>query len=258
MQDSIGSNRQVCDAAGSIVRSVSFDSFGQSSESLGTIDNDFQYANYYKHERSSFYLATNRAYSASLSRWMNRDPIAERGGINLFKYVNNSPTNFSDPSGLSGVGAAAGAFIETSTEAGAEVGAIAGSSFGPEGTLTGAGIGAVTGFVISVTITGAIIYAAIKDSQKPKPYEIGPHNKCPEYEDCLKGDLDCCDQNYFRCLHRCQYSFGSWRPAGGRHMGMLKRCRQLCKAYHSECMGSDFFPGSQFDNAWNATWQDVE
>jgi len=33
--------------------------------------------------------------------WLNRDPIGERGGINLYDYVGNNPVNFVDPFGLS-------------------------------------------------------------------------------------------------------------------------------------------------------------
>ena len=35
-------------------------------------------------------------------RWLNRDPIAEQGGINLFAYVGNNPVNKVDPLGLEG------------------------------------------------------------------------------------------------------------------------------------------------------------
>jgi hypothetical protein len=34
--------------------------------------------------------------------WLNRDPIAEAGGIDLYKFVGNSPINWIDPFGLEG------------------------------------------------------------------------------------------------------------------------------------------------------------
>ena len=40
-----------------------------------------------------------RYYSASLGRWINRDPIAEDGGINLYAFVINSPPNQIDTLG---------------------------------------------------------------------------------------------------------------------------------------------------------------
>jgi RHS repeat-associated protein len=41
-----------------------------------------------------------RFYSPSWQRWLNRDPIGERGGPNLFAFSNNSPLNSLDPFGL--------------------------------------------------------------------------------------------------------------------------------------------------------------
>jgi RHS repeat-associated protein len=40
-----------------------------------------------------------RGYNASLGRWLNRDPIGEVGGLNLYAYVNNNPLDSSDPTG---------------------------------------------------------------------------------------------------------------------------------------------------------------
>ena len=42
-----------------------------------------------------------RWYSASLGRWLNRDPIGERGGLNLYGFVGNSPLGRVDVLGLS-------------------------------------------------------------------------------------------------------------------------------------------------------------
>ena len=41
-----------------------------------------------------------RFYSAGLGRWINRDPIAETGGVNLYAMVGNNPINALDPYGL--------------------------------------------------------------------------------------------------------------------------------------------------------------
>jgi uncharacterized protein RhaS with RHS repeats len=35
-----------------------------------------------------------------LELWPNHDPIGERGGINLYSYVGNSPLRYADPLGL--------------------------------------------------------------------------------------------------------------------------------------------------------------
>jgi RHS repeat-associated protein len=41
-----------------------------------------------------------RVYDADLGRWLSRDPIGERGGLNLFGFVGNSPVIFWDILGL--------------------------------------------------------------------------------------------------------------------------------------------------------------
>ena len=40
-----------------------------------------------------------RFYDPILQRWPNRDPIGERGGINLYGHVGNDPVNWIDPDG---------------------------------------------------------------------------------------------------------------------------------------------------------------
>jgi RHS repeat-associated protein len=44
-----------------------------------------------------------RWYHPNLQRWLNRDPVEEDGGINLFRFVQNSPMNKIDALGLSSV-----------------------------------------------------------------------------------------------------------------------------------------------------------
>jgi len=42
-------------------------------------------------------------YDPGVQRWIVRDPIGQRGGINLHTYVRNAPVNLVDPFGLSWV-----------------------------------------------------------------------------------------------------------------------------------------------------------
>jgi uncharacterized protein RhaS with RHS repeats len=42
----------------------------------------------------------HRAYDPTHARWLNRDPIGEAGGVNLYGYVGGDPTTLTDPSGL--------------------------------------------------------------------------------------------------------------------------------------------------------------
>jgi hypothetical protein len=40
-----------------------------------------------------------RAYDPSTGRWLSRDPIGEKGGLNLYGYVGNNPIRLVDPFG---------------------------------------------------------------------------------------------------------------------------------------------------------------
>jgi RHS repeat-associated protein len=51
------------------------------------------------HVSSGMYYYGYRFYDPNLQRWLNRDPIEEKGGINLFGFVNNSPLYYFDAFG---------------------------------------------------------------------------------------------------------------------------------------------------------------
>ena len=55
---------------------------------------------YYHHEASGLELALYRAYDAELGRWISEDPLGEEGGLNLYGFVGNGPTNLIDLLGL--------------------------------------------------------------------------------------------------------------------------------------------------------------
>jgi RHS repeat-associated protein len=49
---------------------------------------------------TGFYYYRWRYYDADMGRLIGRDPIGYSGGINLYEYVGDNPTNATDPSGL--------------------------------------------------------------------------------------------------------------------------------------------------------------
>nr|WP_318035792.1 RHS repeat-associated core domain-containing protein [Ralstonia pseudosolanacearum] len=52
------------------------------------------------HAASGMYLTLFRAYDPGTGRWVSRDPIGERGGINLYSYVAGNPVTRTDKIGL--------------------------------------------------------------------------------------------------------------------------------------------------------------
>lgn len=98
--DHLGSVREVTDSSGTIQAQYGYDPYGQITNVQGTTDSDFGYARLYRHQASGLNLAAARAYSASLGRFLNRDPIEESGGSNLYAYAANNAISLTDPSGL--------------------------------------------------------------------------------------------------------------------------------------------------------------
>jgi len=104
-RDHLGSIREMTDSAGALVARYEYDPFGRRSANLitsGAVEADFGYTGHYFHAPSGLHLAVYRAYDADTGRWLNRDPLGEAGGINLYQYVANNPLGSTDLLGLQG------------------------------------------------------------------------------------------------------------------------------------------------------------
>jgi RHS repeat-associated protein len=89
----------VSNTSGTEVASITYDPSGRPATLLSTFTPDFGFAGLYVHQASGLNLAMRRAYKPNLGRWLNRDPLEEQGGINLYEYSINSPVNWVDPAG---------------------------------------------------------------------------------------------------------------------------------------------------------------
>jgi RHS repeat-associated protein len=80
-----------------------YDPYGRQLASSGTLAN----ANTYRFSSKELMVASGlyyygyRFYDPNTQRWLNRDPIQESGGINLYGFSHNNPTDLVDPLGLS-------------------------------------------------------------------------------------------------------------------------------------------------------------
>ncbi|MEM1296276.1 MAG: RHS repeat-associated core domain-containing protein, partial [Verrucomicrobiota bacterium] len=61
---------------------------------------DFAFHGQFLDEETGWYDYGYRYYSPAIGRWLTRDPIQERGGVNLYGIVGNSAINRSDVLGL--------------------------------------------------------------------------------------------------------------------------------------------------------------
>jgi RHS repeat-associated protein len=64
--------------------------------------NPLRFSTKYADEETDFIYYGYRFYNPSTGRWPNRDPIAEKGGLNLYAVVRNAPTGSVDGRGLFG------------------------------------------------------------------------------------------------------------------------------------------------------------
>ena len=102
-RDHLGSIRELTDAAGALRARYAYDPYGRRTANQITtnaVEADFAFTGHYFHNPSSLPRALFRAYDPELGRWLSRDPIGERGGMNLHGYVHNRPVQFRDPRGL--------------------------------------------------------------------------------------------------------------------------------------------------------------
>jgi RHS repeat-associated protein len=100
LYDGKGNVTAITDASGTVVATYSYDPFGVLMEKTGTLDQPFRFSTKRYDEDTGLSYYGYRFYSASLGRWITRDPLGEAGGINLYGFVGNNAVNWIDPLGL--------------------------------------------------------------------------------------------------------------------------------------------------------------
>jgi RHS repeat-associated protein len=116
LRDVLGSTVALTDASGNLVRSFTYDPFGNTA-ATGTGATPFQYTGR-ENDGTGLYYYRARYYSPALQRFISEDPLGPSSFDNLYAYSLNSPLNLVDPHGTCGSGSDYG----QSTGAGAGVG----------------------------------------------------------------------------------------------------------------------------------------
>lgn len=121
LRDHLGNVREVVDAAGAVRARYDYDPFGRRTRTAGDLDFDRGFTGHFHHAPSGLVFAPLRMYDPRLGRWLSRDPIRERGGVNLYRYVGNNPVNQTDPLGLFAIQVGVGGGFTAALTGGGEV-----------------------------------------------------------------------------------------------------------------------------------------
>lgn len=138
--DHLSSIREVTNTLGAVDSEIIYDCYGRGELIKGNFVPDFQFTGLLYHDRSGLIVALRRFLNPVTGTWLSREPDEEVEGVNLYRYVENNPVNYRDPSGrfavvlglapyapyLAGAAYAAAAYL--AHEIGGRLGTLVGSS----------------------------------------------------------------------------------------------------------------------------------
>ena len=99
--DNNGNITKYIDESGNVVAAYEYDDFGRLISAMGPMADFFRHrfsTKYFDPETGLYYYGY-RFYSPALMRWLNRDPIGEEGGLNLYCYCQNNSVKYFDAIG---------------------------------------------------------------------------------------------------------------------------------------------------------------
>jgi RHS repeat-associated protein len=102
LADHQGTIRQIVDGSGILLNQISYDSFGNiTNQSNASVTFRFGYTGREFDSETGQYYYRSRYYDPKVGRFISEDGLGfGAGDTNLSRYVFNSPTNFTDPSGM--------------------------------------------------------------------------------------------------------------------------------------------------------------
>ena len=98
--DRLGSVWRITDSTQTPVRSYVYGPTGLFLSTGGTLPNIYTFTGREWDTPMEVYYYRARHLDAGLGRFLQRDPIGDKGGFNLYVYADNAPLNWIDPLGL--------------------------------------------------------------------------------------------------------------------------------------------------------------
>jgi RHS repeat-associated protein len=100
LYDGKGNVTTIVDSSQSVVATYQYNAFGRLMHTTGTLDQPYQFSTKRYDTGTGLNYYGYRFYSPVIERWLNRDPLGEAGGINLYGFVGGDPVNGVDPWGF--------------------------------------------------------------------------------------------------------------------------------------------------------------
>jgi RHS repeat-associated protein len=103
LSDQIGTTRDLVNNSGILLNHFTYDSFGNQTGSTpnATVDTRYKFTGREFDAETGDYFYRARYYDQETGRFLSEDPIGfQAQDANTYRYSENSPTNFIDPSGL--------------------------------------------------------------------------------------------------------------------------------------------------------------
>ncbi|MFZ0641082.1 MAG: IPT/TIG domain-containing protein [Candidatus Acidiferrales bacterium] len=100
-QDGLGSVTSLTAANGSVAQTYTYDSFGNTTNSTGSLTNFFRYTGREFDTETGLYFLRGRYFDPQTGRFLSEDPMEfAAGDVNLYRYVYNNSVNSVDPTGF--------------------------------------------------------------------------------------------------------------------------------------------------------------
>ena len=98
--DHLGTPQKLVEQNGAIAWSAEYTAFGKATIEVETVVNNLRFPGQYFDTETGLHYNWFRYYAPGVGRYLRKDPIGLRGGINLFTYAHNGPLQYLDPKGL--------------------------------------------------------------------------------------------------------------------------------------------------------------
>jgi len=101
LNDHLGTPQLMTDSTNTVVWEAIYKPFGEAAlHPQSSVVNNFRFPGQYYDQETGLYYNYHRYYDSRTGRYLKADPIGLAGGINLYIYAGNNPTNKTDVYGL--------------------------------------------------------------------------------------------------------------------------------------------------------------